>query len=119
MGQEVHCLWLNCVFNFIIYRISFPGFLLTEPLHECGQTPVNQSEGEYRKENPPTLTELETVKVATMAYDVLYGLNTETENTNREKNVETENANNPGGWENIQVVRNQYSVIVYLHRTLI
>ena len=69
------------------------------------------------KENPPVLTELETVKVSTMAYDVLYGLNTETENTNRKENVETENPNNPEGWENIHVVRNTYSVNVYLHRT--
>ena len=52
-----------------------------------------------------------------MAYDVLYELNTETENTNREESVETENPNNPEGWENIHVVRNPHSVKVYLHRT--
>ena len=87
-----------------MYRIIFPGFLLTDQVHESGQTPVIHNEEEYRIENPPTLTELETVKVATMAYDVLYGLHTETENTNREESVETENPNNPGGWENIHVV---------------
>ena len=116
MGIEVCCLRLNCVFNRILYRISFSGFLLTDPVHECGQTPVNQNDEEYRRVNPPTLAELETVKVATMAYDVLYGLNTEPENTNREESEETENPNNPEGWENIHVVRNTYSLKVYRHR---
>ena len=100
-----------------MYRIIFPGFLLTDQVHESGQTPVIHYEEECRKENPPTLTELETVKVAAMAYDVLYGLNTETENTNREESVETENPNNPEGWENIHAVRNPHSVKVYLHIT--
>ena len=100
-----------------MYRLSSSGFLLTDPANECGQTPINQSEEEYRKENSPALTELRTVKVATMAYDVLYGFNKETEKTNREESVETENPNNPEGWENIHVVRNTHSVNVYLHRT--
>ena len=102
-----------------MYRLSSSGFLLTDPTNECGQTPINQIEEKFRKENPPTLTELETVKVATMAYDVLYGLNTEPENTNREESVERENPNNPEGWENIQVVRNPHRVNVYLDRTRI
>ena len=93
--------------------------LLSDSGNECGQTPVNQNEEEYRKENTPTLTELETVKVATMAYDVLYGLNTEPENTNREESVERENPNNPEEWENIHVVRNPHRVNVYRHGTRI
>ena len=96
--------------------LSSSAFLLTDPANECGQTPINQNEEEFMKENR-ALTKLETVKVATMAYDVLYELNTETENTNREESVETENPNNPEGWENIHVVRNPHSVKVYLHRT--
>ena len=100
-----------------MYRLSSSAFLLTDPANECGQTPINQNEEEFMKENSPALTELEIVKVTTMAYDVLYELNTETENTNREESVETKKTNNPEGWENIHVVRNPHSVKVYLHRT--